>query len=113
MKTSSSTEHTTAFLLRPTMHKCSSHNLQFDKRYIKRTFQYVLINHHGKNVYQLIKFVYEDFWAGLTWISDGNESRAPEITVPVVSSLGLIVEIHGYRGMVYQVVGGVTGTTSL
>lgn len=40
----------------------------------------------------------------ITWISDNNDSRGPEITIPVVFSPGLVIEIHGYGSMVHEIV---------
>lgn len=35
----------------------------------------------------------------LTWISDRGDGRVIEVAVPVVPPPGLIVEVHGHRGM--------------
>ena len=35
-----------------------------------------------------------------TWISQGNKSRVPEITVPLVTALFLVISIHGKWGTV-------------
>jgi len=40
----------------------------------------------------------------LTWISLDNEARVPEITIPVVPSLTLVVQIHGYWCMAYETI---------
>lgn len=48
----------------------------------------------------------------LTGISYDNESRVLEIAVPIVSSISLVIQIHGDRSMVYEITGGVTWTST-
>ena len=40
----------------------------------------------------------------ITWISDNNKARGPEITIPVVFPPRLVIEIHGYGSMVHEIV---------
>lgn len=40
----------------------------------------------------------------LTWIGRDNEARLPEIAVPPIPPVSLIVEIHGNGGMVHQII---------
>jgi hypothetical protein len=40
----------------------------------------------------------------LTWISHDNEARVPEIAIPVVPSLTLVIQIHSYGCMVYETI---------
>jgi len=49
----------------------------------------------------------------LTWIGHDDEARLPEIAVPPIPPVGLIVEIHGNGRMVYQVIGIEAGAALL
>ena len=42
----------------------------------------------------------------LTWIGHDNDGRVLKIAVPVVPSPWLVVKIHGYWGMVHEIIWG-------
>lgn len=52
-------------------------------------------------------------WDLVTWIRNHSESGVSKVTVPVVSSPGLVVEVHGHRGAVYESFRGVAWTSLL
>lgn len=49
----------------------------------------------------------------LTWISDDNESRSSEITVPLILPFRMVIQTHGYGGMIDQIIRRKAGASFL
>jgi hypothetical protein len=78
-------------------HRCSCYSLQIDTKLSQAWHENVFIV--ARRITHCIIHV-----AVLTWISLDNEARVPEITIPAVPSLTLVVQIHGYWCMASETI---------